>query len=231
MIFLNLATHNTIQTKKRIISLARLQAGMGTACLMTSWRHFLTLFHPENTTTIIKLSSATKEITETKMKSALEPICRLRWRQFVSWRHVVISVTSWRHVMTWRHPASTYTMIAWNPSTEIYTEIHVYHHFRTSTSWYRRNEFCDVMTSRYDIMKSCKLKNDNIIFRLSEPENYRNKKRIISLALLQAERVQPVFDVMTWRHNMTSSCKYKTDNIFDISNPKYHKKTKKESSF
>ena len=42
------------------------------------------------------------------------------------------------------------------------------------------------MTSRHDVMTSCKHKNDNI-FELSKPENYRNKKRIISLALLQAE--------------------------------------------
>ena len=130
--------------------------------VMTSWRHFLTSFYHANTMAITKLSSATKEITETKMESALEHICRLRWRQFFSWRHVVILVTSWRHVMTWRHHASTYTMIAWNPSTEISTEIHVYHHFRTSTSWYGRNEFCDVMTSRHEVMISCKHKNDNI---------------------------------------------------------------------
>ena len=188
---------------------------------MTSWRHFVTLFHHANTTTIIKLRSATTEITETKMKSALEHICRLRRRQFVSWRHVVILVMSWRHVMSLRHHARTYTMIAWNPSTEISTEIHVYHHFWTSTSWYRRNQFCDVMTS-------CKHKNDNI-FRLSDPENYRNKQKIISLALLQAE-IEPVFDVMTWRHDMTSSCKYTTDNIFKLSNPKYHRNKKNHLS-
>ena len=116
-------------------------------------------------------------------------------------------------------------MIAWNPSTEISTEIHVYHHFRTSTSWYKRHEFCDVMTSCHDVMTSCKHRNDNI-FRL--PENYRNKKRIISLALLQAEiEYPPVFDVMTWRHDVTSSCKYKTDNIFELSNPKFHRNKKK----
>ena len=107
--------------------------------------------------------------------------------------------------MAWRHHASTYTIIAWNPAIEIITEILVYHHFRTSTSWYRRSEFCDVMTSRHDVMTSCKHKNDNI-FRLSEPENYRNKKRIISLALLQAEIEYSLFltswhDVMTWRHH------------------------------
>ena len=82
--------------KKKIISLARLQAEIGTACLMTSWRHFVTLFHHANTMTITKLSSATKEITETKIESALEHICRLRWRQFVSWRLVVIFVSACR---------------------------------------------------------------------------------------------------------------------------------------
>ena len=96
-------------------------------------------------------------------------------------------------------------MIVWNPSTEISTEIYVCHHFRTTTSWYRINGFCDVMTSRHDVMTSCKHKNDNI-FGLSEPENYRNKKRIISLALLQAEIEYTLFltswhDVMTWRHH------------------------------
>ena len=95
-------------------------------------------------------------------------------------------------------------MIARNPSTEISTEIHVYHHFRISTSWYRRNEFCGVMTSRHDVITSCKHKNYNI-FELGNPENYRNKKRIISLAFLQAEIEYSLFltswhDVMTWRH-------------------------------
>ena len=48
------------------------------------------------------------------------------------------------------------------------------------------SNFNDVMTSRHDVMTSCKHKNDNT-FRLGELENYRNKKRIISLAFLQAE--------------------------------------------
>ena len=173
-------------------------------------------------TTMFELSSATKDITETKIKLALLHICRLRWRQFVYWYHVVNLMTSWRHVMTWRHHANTYSMIACNPSTEISTEIHVYHHFRTSTSWYKRNEFCDVMTSRHDVMTSCKQKNNNI-FRLSEPENYRNKKKNhLSSTSTSWDRVPPVFDVMTWRHDMTSSCKYKTDKIFELSNPKFH---------
>ena len=115
------------------------------------------------------------------------------------------AVTSWRHVMAWRHHASTYTILAWTPAIEIITEIHMYHHFRTSTSWYRRSEFCDIMTSRHDVMTLCKHKNDNI-FELGKPENYRNKKRIISLALLQAEIEYRLFltswhDVMTWRHH------------------------------
>ena len=42
------------------------------------------------------------------------------------------------------------------------------------------------MTSRHDVMTSCKHKIDNI-FELDKPENYRKEKRIISLALLQTE--------------------------------------------
>ena len=98
---------------------------------------------------------------------------------------------------------------------------------RTSTSWYRRSEFCDIMTSRHDVMTSCKHKKDNK-FELGKPENYRNKKRIISLALLQAEiEYRLFFDVMTWRHDVTSSCKYKTDKIFELSNPKFHRNKKR----
>ena len=159
---------------------------------MTSWRLFVTLFHHANTITITKLSSATNKITETKMESALEHICRLIWRQFVSWRHVVISVTSWCHVMTWRHHANTYTIIVWNSATEISTEINLYHHFRTSTSWFRRSEFCDVMTS-------CKHKNNKIV-ELSKPKNYRNKKISVLLSILQDEISTACF----WRHDMTS---------------------------
>ena len=133
-------------------------------------------------------------------------------------------------VMTWRHHASTYTLIVWNPSTEISTEIHMHHHFRTSTSWYRRNEFCDVMTSRHDVITTCKHKNDNI-FRPSEPENYRNKKRIISLALLQAEIEYSQFltswhDVMTRRHHANTKM-----TIFLHSATQSIIETKKESSF
>ena len=161
-----------------------------------------------------------------EMESALEHICRLGWRQFVSWRHVKILVTSWRQVMTWRHHASTYTILAWNPAIEIITEIHVYHHFRTPTSWYRRSEFCDIMTSRHDVMTSCKRKNDNI-FELCKPENYRNKKKNhLSSTSTSWDRVPPVFDFMTWRHDVTSSCKYKIDNIFELNNPKFHRNKK-----
>ena len=38
-------------------------------------------------------------------------------------------------------------MIAWNPSTEISTEIHVYHHFRTSTSLYVRSYMSSTPTA------------------------------------------------------------------------------------
>ena len=123
--------------------------------------------------------------------------------------------------MTRKHHGSTYTMIAWNPSIEISTE-----NLRTSTSWYRNKEFCDVITSRHDVMTSCKHKNDNIVI-LSEPENYRNKKKNhLSNISTSWDRVHLVFDVMTWRHDVTSSREYKTDNIFEISNPKYHRNKK-----
>ena len=217
------------RNKKRTISLARQQAEMNTACLMTSWRHFVTLYHHANTMTITTLSLATNKITETEMESALEHICRLGWRQFVSWRHVVILVTSWRDVMTWRHHASTYTILAWNPAIEIITEINVYHHFRTSTSWYRRSEFCDVMTSRHDVMTSCKHKNDNI-FELGKPENYRNKKNHFSSTSTSWDRVPPVLtswhDVMTWRHHANTKL-----TTFSNSATQSFIETKKESSF
>ena len=162
-----------------------------------------------------------------EMKSALEHICRLGWRQFVSWRHLVILVTSWRHVMTWRHHASIYTIFVWNPAIEIITEIHVHHHFRTSTSWYRRSEFCDIMTSRHDVMTSWKHRNDNIL-ELVKPENYRNeKKNHLFSTSTSWDRVPPVFDVMTWRHDVTSSCNYETSNIFELSNPKFHRNKKR----
>ena len=32
---------------------------------------------------------------------------------------------------------------------------------------------------------------------------------------------------MTWRHDVTSSYKYKTDNIFELSNPKFHRNKKR----
>ena len=162
-----------------------------------------------------------------EMESALERISRRGWRQFVSWCHVVISVTSRRHVMAWRHHASTYTILAWNPAIEIIPEIHVYHHFRTSTSWYRRSDFCDIMTSRHDVMTSFICKNDNIS-ELGKPKNYRNeKKNHLSSPSTSVDRVPPVFDVMTWCHDVTSSCKWKTDNIFELSNPKFHRNKKR----
>ena len=167
MIFLNFfefVNQKYYRNKKRTISLARQQAEIDTACLVTSW--VMTSVHSVipsckyDDNNQVEFNNQRNHRNE--MESALEHICRLGWRQFVSWRHVVILVTSWHHVMTWSHQASTYTILAWNPAIEIITEIHVYHHFRTSTSWYRRSEFCDVMTSRHDVIKSCKHKNDNI---------------------------------------------------------------------
>ena len=204
MVFLNLSTQNTIETKKNHLASTSTSWDRYNMFndVMTSFRDvILSCKYDDNN----QVEFSHQKNHRNEMESALEHICRLRWRQFVSWRHVVILVTSWRHIMTWRHHASTYTMIAWNPTIEIITEIHVYHYFRTSTSSYRRSEFCDIMTSRHDVMTSCKHKNDNI-FELGKPKNYRNKKRIISLALLQAEIEYSLFltswhDVMTWRHH------------------------------
>ena len=205
MIFLNLSTQKTIETKKNHLASTSTSWDRYSMFndVMTSFRDvILSCKYDDN----IQVEFSYQRNHRNEIESALEHICRLGWRQFVFWRHVVISVTSWRHVMTWKHHASTYTISAWNSGIKIITEIHVYHHFRTSTSWYRRSEFCDIMTSsRHDVMTSCKHKNDNI-FELCKPENYGNKKRIISLALLQAEIEYSLFltpwhDVMTWRHH------------------------------
>ena len=181
MIILNLSTQNTIETRKNHL-----------ASTSTSWDRY-SMFNGVMTSCKYddnnQVEFSLQPNHRNEMESALEHICRLRWRQFVSWRHVVILVTSWSHVMTWGHHASTYTMIAWNPAIEIITEIHVYHHFRTSTSWYRRSEFCDIMTSRHEVMTSCKHRIDNI-FELGKPKNYRNKKNHLSSTSTSWDRVQ-----------------------------------------
>ena len=204
MIFLKLSTRNTIETKKNHLASTSTSWDRYSMIndVMTSFRDVIPSCKYDDNNHV---EFRNQRNHRNEMESALEHICRLGWRQFVSWRHVIILVTSWRHVMTWGHHASTYTILAWNPAIEIITGIHVYHHSRTSTSWYRRSEFCDVMTSRHDVMTSWKHKNDNI-FELGKPENYRNRKRIISVALLQAEIEYRLFltswhDVMTWRHH------------------------------
>ena len=113
-----------------------------------------------------------------EMKSALEHICRLGWRQFVFRRHVVILVTSWRHVMTWRHHAIH--VIHLEPSNWNNYRNTCVSSLQNIDKLRRRSEFCDIMTSRHDVMTSCKHKNDNI-FELGKPENYRNKKKESSL--------------------------------------------------
>ena len=215
------------RNKKITISLARLRAEIEYRLFLTSWHDVMTWRHHANTkpTTFLKLSNPKFHRNKKIIIFLAHLQAEIRKKVWV--RH---AVTSWRHVMTWRHHASTYTIIAWNPAIEIITEIHMYHHFRTSTSWYRRSEFCDIMTSRHDVMTSCKHKNDNI-FELGKPENYRNKKRIISLALLQAEIEYRLFltswhDVMTWRHHANTKL-----TTFLNSATQSFIETKKESSF
>ena len=68
-------------------------------------------------------------------------------------------------------------------------------------------------------------------FELVNPKYYRNKQEIKKNHLASTstswDRVPLVFDVMTWRHDVTLSCKYKTDNIFELSNPKFHRNKKR----
>ena len=67
----------------------------------------------------------------------------------------------------------------------------------------------------------------NDIFELVNSKYYRNKNNQLASTSTSWDRVPPVFDVMTWRHDVTSSCKYKTDNIFELSNPKFHRNKKR----
>ena len=84
------------------------------------------------------------------------------------------------------------------------------------------NNFCDVMTWRHDVTTSQKWKIINI-FELSDLKNHRNKKRINFLARLQAEIGESGYsDVMTLRHDVTASQKWKIDNIFELSDLKNH---------
>ena len=82
------------------------------------------------------------------------------------------------------------------------------------------------MTWRYDVMSSQKYMNDNI-FEINNQLNYGNIKRIIILTHTQAEIDEADFvtswhDVMTWRHDMTTSCKWKIVDSFELSYPKIH---------
>ena len=97
----------------------------------------------------------------------------------------------------------------------------MYDHFKTATSWYRRNEFCDVMTLCHDVMTSSKSKN-NSMFELSKQTTYRNKNNHLSIYSTSWDYNSMFLTSWHGRHDVTSSCKYKTDNIFVLSNPKYH---------
>ena len=60
------------------------------------------------------------------------------------------------------------------------------------------------------------------------PKNHRNKKRINFLAHLQAEIGKSGFcDVMTWRHDVTASYKWKINNNFELYDSKYHRNEKR----
>ena len=90
------------RNKERTISLARLQAEMDTAWLMTSWRHFVTSYHHANTMTITTLSLATKEITETKWNQLSSTFAG--WDESSSF---VTSCNNFSDVMTSRYDMKT----------------------------------------------------------------------------------------------------------------------------
>ena len=84
----------------------------------------------------------------------------------------------------------------------------------------------DVIASLYDITTHANTK--LMIFLNSATQNtIETKKNHLSSTSTSRDKVQHVFDLMTWRHDVTSSCKYKTDNIFELSNPKYHRNKKR----
>ena len=119
-----------------------------------------------------------------------------------------------------------YTIIARYPATEISTEINVYHHFRTSTNWYRRMSF--VTSWRHFMTLWLHANTKTITFsNLVSRKTIETKKNHLSSTSTSWDRVQPVFDVMAWCHDVTSSCKYNTENIFELGNPKYLRKQKK----
>ena len=88
------------RNKKRTISLARLQAEIDTACLMTSFRDVIPSCKYDDNNHV-EFSNQRNHRNE--MEWALEHICRLGWRQFVSWRHVII----FSDVMTSRYDMKT----------------------------------------------------------------------------------------------------------------------------
>ena len=97
MIFLNLATQNTIETKKNHLASTSTSWDRYSIFndVMTSFRDVIPLCKYDDNNHV-EFSNQRNHRNE--MESAFEHICRLVWRQFVSWRHVVILVTSWRHV-------------------------------------------------------------------------------------------------------------------------------------
>ena len=72
------------------------------------------------------------------------------------------------------------------------------------------------MTWRHDVTTSYEWEIINI-FELSDLQNHGNKKRFNFLAHLQAEigdRWIKFSDVMTWRHDVMASQKWKNNDIF-----------------
>ena len=72
----------------------------------------------------------------------------------------------------------------------------------------------------------------NNIFELRDLKNRGNKKKNqLSSTSTTWDRWIKFSDVMIWRHDVTASHKWKTNNIFELSDLKKTMETKKESIF
>ena len=67
-------------------------------------------------------------------------------------------------------------------------------------------------------------------WKLASRKTIETKNNNFSISSTGWDKCSMFFDVMTWGHDVMSSCKYKTDNIVELSNQKYQKKNKNHLS-
>ena len=140
MIFLNLSTQNTIETKNNhLASTSTSWDRVPPVFDVMTWRHDVTSSCKYKTDNIFELSNP-KFYRNKKIIIFLAHLQAEIRKKFECVSCDVMTSRYWHEDIM----QASYTIIAWNPVIEIITEIHMYHHFRTSTSWYRRSEFCDI---------------------------------------------------------------------------------------